>query len=74
MAKQHYAAPPLPPKVRPEEFAIALRTARAARGFSKDELAVRSGVPALRLQRIERGVRVPSPTEWAKLWGCLSTM
>jgi transcriptional regulator with XRE-family HTH domain len=57
----------------PDQFAVALRGARAIRGLTLRQLSEESGVPTWRLSSFERGASVPEADEFAKVWGALSS-
>ncbi len=57
----------------PAEFAIALRTARLIRAMTLGQIAAGTGVPTWRLSSFERGIDVPSPTEFASVWRFLTS-
>lgn len=59
--------------VTPKEVAISLRAVRAARDFTQMQLARKTGIPQTRICLIERARVTPTATEWAKLWGALTT-
>ena len=55
-----------------ERIATRVRELRAARGYSLDELATRSGVSRSMISLIERGERSPTAASWTAsppAWG-----
>jgi DNA-binding XRE family transcriptional regulator len=51
----------------------SVRVARAVKDISQAKLAALTGISPSRIFQIERDLTRPSPEEWAKIWGVLTT-